>query len=72
MKKNLELERYLYKEWEKSRDRSENHNEAASRAIAATGNPKDGEYYERLAELEWAHSVDILEIIYDFEKERAS
>lgn len=72
MKKNLDVERFLYAEWERARVRSNNYHEKASEAIAETGNPKDGEYYERLGELAWAHSVDILEIIYEFEKERAS
>lgn len=74
MKNDLALERYLYKQWESARDRSERHEEAASRELAATGDTesKAVKFYERLAQLEWQHSVDILEIIFDFEKERAT
>ena len=74
MKNNLELERYLYREWERARCRSENHEEAASRELAATGDTesKAVEFDERLAQLEWQHSVDILELIFDFEKGRAT
>ena len=74
MKNDLALERYLYKEWESARNRSEKHEDAASRELAATGDTesKAVQFYERLAQLEWQHSVDILELIFEFEKGRAS
>lgn len=74
MKKDIALENYLYKEWESARKRSERHEDAASRELAATGDTrsKTVEFYERLAQLEWSHSVDILDLIFEFEKERVS
>lgn len=72
MRKNLYVEQFLYAEWKQARERAMDYEKTAITLVAESGNPESAKYHERLAELEWAHSVDILEIIYDFEKERAS
>lgn len=63
------LETHLYNEWAEARKRAERYQEFVDSDV--TGH-KTVEYYKRLAQVEWKNALDILEIIYDFEKERVS
>ena len=60
------IERDLYAEWNRSRERSENYKRRADECKAA-GDTRAADYYERLAHLAWTQAVDILGLIYEFE-----
>lgn len=60
------IERDLYAEWNRSRERSENYKRRADECHVA-GDPRTAHYYECLAHWAWTESVNILGVIYEFE-----
>lgn len=68
MKNENALEKSLYKEWTEAQKRADHYRELAN----SNPDAKTAEFYMQLSQVERTCAIDVLEIIYHFEKARAT